>query len=246
MDVVPYSRLAEHYDRLMGHVQYETWAASINKILKRVKKKPKRLLELGAGTCQLARVLEIPGLQFRVHTDLSLPMVHASGTDFPHPRLACDGCYLPFANESFDFILMCYDAVNYLNPAQLRLLFDEVCRVLEPGGTFLFDITTEENSIQWFEDYTDAFEACGGLLVRRSNYDAEKQVQHNYIDIFEPIEGDQYRRISEHHTQYIYPVPSIYEWLAETGLQLLDLIDAISLRPATPKSERIQVIAERA
>jgi len=239
METLPYSRLAEHYDRLMGHVHYDQWAVSIAKLLKRHKHKPKRLLELGAGTCKLAIFLEIPSLEFRVHTDLSLPMLKSAMPDFTWPRAACDASAIPFADHSFDFILMCYDAVNYLDAKQIRLLFEEVKRVLVPGGIFLFDITTEENSIEWFEDYCDAFEAEGQMLVRRSSYDVASRVQHNWIDIFEPLGGDSYHRIREHHQQYIYPVPTLCEWLNECDLGLVDLVDAHTLRPATQKSDRI-------
>lgn len=245
MEAAPYSRLAEHYDRLMGHVHYEFWATSLQKILKRHKHKPAHLLELGAGTGKLARIFELPSLKSRVHTDLSFPMIHAAGADFPHPRLACDATAIPFADASFDLILMCYDAVNYLQPGQLRCLFEEAFRVLEPGGMFLFDVTTEENSLNWFEEYCDAFEASGGLLVRRSAYERSTRVQHNYIDVFEPLEGDLYRRVSEHHQQYIYSVPSLCEWVQECGLQIMDLTDATNMRPATGKSERIHFVLVR-
>lgn len=245
MDVAPYSRLAEHYDRLMGHVHYDFWAASLQKILKRHKHKPDALLELGAGTGKLATMLHIPSLTFRVHSDLSFPMIHAAGAHFPYPRLACDGSAIPFADASFDLVLMCYDAVNYLEPKGIHCLFTEVRRVLKPGGYFLFDVTTEENSLNWFEDYCDAFEASGGLLVRRSAYDREKGEQHNFIDLFEPAEGSLYVRQSEHHRQYIYPVPTLCEWIEEGGLQLADLLDAVSLRDATPKSERIHFVVRR-
>ena len=242
MDAIPYSKLAEHYDRLMGHVHYDLWANSIAKLLKRNKHKPKRLLELGAGTCKLAHYLDIPSLDLRVHTDLSLPMLQAAQPGFAWERVACDACAIPFGDAEFDFVLMCYDAVNYLSAAQIRSLFSEVKRVLEPNGLFLFDITTEENSLEWFEDYCDAFEADGKMLVRRSSYDAVTRTQHNWIDIFEPMEGDQYRRVNEHHEQYIYTVPLLCEWLGEGGLMLVDLVDAGSLRQATPKSDRIHFV----
>lgn len=246
MEVVPYSRLAEHYDRLMGHVHYDFWATSLQRILKRHKCKPESLLELGAGTGKLALNLQIPTLKFQVHSDISFPMVQAAGSEFPYPRLACDATAIPFADSCFDVILMCYDAVNYLEPRGIRRLFEEAKRVLKPGGFFLFDVTTEENSLNWFEDYCDAFEACGGLLVRRSSYDQAKKVQHNYIDVFEPLAGtDYYQRMSEHHQQYIYSIPALCEWVEECGLALTDLLDANSLREATPKSERIHFVVRR-
>lgn len=246
MEVVPYSRLAEHYDRLMGHVHYDFWASSILRILKRHKHKPESLLELGAGTGKLAGYLQIPSLQFQVHSDLSLPMVQAAGPSFAFPRLACDATAIPFADQSFDLILMCYDAVNYLSPRGFRALMEEAFRVLKPGGFFLFDVTTEENSLNWFEDYCDAFEASGGLLVRRSAYDREKGQQHNYIDVFEPMENStHYQRLSEHHCQYIYPVPTLCQWIEECGMELRDLLDSNSLRDATPKSERIHFVLRR-
>jgi SAM-dependent methyltransferase len=241
---VPYSWLSQHYDRLMGHVAYEIWANSISKILKRTKRTPRRLLELGAGTCKLAEMLTVPSLEFRVHTDLSLGMLQVAPSPYPFPRVACDATAIPFA-AGFDFVLMCYDAVNYLDPDGIKKLFSEVERVLTEDGLFLFDITTEENSIQWFEEYVDAFEASGGMLVRRSQFDAANGIQHNFFDFFVPVAGGLYERKQEHHEQFIYPVPTLCTWLAESGLRVIDLLDSQTLRAATSKSERIQVLVER-
>lgn len=239
MEVKPYSILARHYDRMMGHVEYGQWAQSLQKILKRHKCKVSRLLELGAGTCNLAKSLAWPELKVRIHTDLSFEMVRAAGADFPYARAACDATKLPFASQSFDFVLMSYDAVNYLDEAQLRELFEEVSRVLIAGGVFLFDITTETNSLEWFVDYSDAFEAEGNMLVRRSSYDQENRIQHNWIDVFSPEGEGMYKRNTEHHEQYIHTVPLLCACIEDAGLQVADLLDATTLRQATPKSERI-------
>ena len=241
--VPAYSWLAAHYDRLMGHVHYDAWAYALQRILKRHKKKPRRLLELGAGTCTLAKVLDLPSLEFQVHTDLSLPMLQNAGDGFPLPRAAADACAIPF-QPSFDLVLMCYDALNYLPPGLMRQALEEVHRVLLPEGVFLFDITTEENSLEWFEDYCDVLEVDGGMMVRRSDYDSANRVQHNHFDLFVPAGNGQYRREKEHHVQYIYPVATLLLWLEECRFQVLDVLDAHSLKTAGPKSERIHILAQ--
>ena len=228
----------------MGHVQYAQWAQSIQKILKRHKIAPHMLLELGAGTCRLAPWLSIPSLQQRVHTDLSLDMLRQAEADFPYSRVTCNATTLPFS-QKFDWVLMCYDAANYLSEQALQTMFAEIYRVLLPGGIFLFDVTTEENSLQWFEDYVDAFETSGGLLLRRSSYDAEHHEQHNFFDLFTPASAGLYERKQEHHIQYIYPILTLCSWLNECDFVVVDLLDAQNLRPAREKSERVQILATR-
>lgn len=241
-EVAPYSVLARHYDRMMGHVAYEDWAQALRKIIKRSKVKVSRLLELGAGTCNLAKHMDWPELKLRVHTDLSLEMVQAAGVDFPYSRAVCNATQLPFGNASFDFILMSYDAVNYLDEDQLSELFAEVQRVLIPGGIFIFDITTEKNSLEWFTDYSDAFEVEGCMLVRRSAYEQDTRIQHNYIDVFEPVENGLFRKVSEHHQQFIHSVPSLIQSIQNSDLEVMGLWDGQSLKEATPLSERIHVL----
>jgi len=93
-----------------------------------------RLLELGAGHCQIAQVLRRQGWQ--VHTaDLESECVaHALALGFPATRLDLNEG-VPFPDESFDFVVM-LEVLEHVVRAERAL--GEIWRVLSPGGFLLF------------------------------------------------------------------------------------------------------------
>lgn len=83
--------------------------------------KPGRTLELGGG----------PG-NFKAFNDAARMEVVSTDIVFtPWLDAVCDGHYLPFADASFDNIVM-IDVLHHL--AKPRLFFAEAQRVLKPGG----------------------------------------------------------------------------------------------------------------
>lgn len=116
----------------------------------------KRVLEVGCGrgggTAYVARYLKPHAI---VGVDLA-----ASAIAFCKAHYRLDNLHfergnaenLPFADGSFDVLLNVESSICYANVAQF---FQEVVRVLRPGGHFLYaDIRSREEISQWLEQLT--------------------------------------------------------------------------------------------
>lgn len=106
------------------------------------------VLEVGAGAAQGSRY--VAGLGARVvASDLSGGMLAAArridtGRDSDVPLVQCDGCVLPFADESFDVVFTAYGVLPFVVGGQR--FFDEAARVLRPGGRL---VAAEPHPIRW-------------------------------------------------------------------------------------------------
>ena len=65
-----------------------------------------------------------------------------------------------FEAETFDALIAVADVMNYMNPEELIVFFQEVARVLKKGGFFLGDI----NTLYGFEAVAD-----GVMVKKRAN-----------------------------------------------------------------------------
>jgi SAM-dependent methyltransferase len=100
-----------------------------------------RALEIGAGTGYFSLNLQRAGVIGEATcTDISPGMLaalqaNADRLHFDVETVACDAAELPFEDDSFDLVLG--HAVLHHLPA-LERSFDELVRVLRPGGTLFF------------------------------------------------------------------------------------------------------------
>ena len=113
-------------------------------------RKPKRLLEIAAGTGVVTRVLAFRLADTEiVATDLNQPMIdHAVslGTARPVEWRQADAMELPFDDESFDAVVCQFGVMFFPDRAKA---YAETRRVLRPGGVFIFNTwdRIEENDI---------------------------------------------------------------------------------------------------
>lgn len=98
------------------------------------------ILDCGCGTGEMARMLCM------LRPDLRITLLNKSLAQLRHcpvPRLAGDMHALPFLDESFDAVLLCYT----LGYGAIAPVFREIRRVLKPGGTLvLADMTSAEDT----------------------------------------------------------------------------------------------------
>jgi demethylmenaquinone methyltransferase/2-methoxy-6-polyprenyl-1,4-benzoquinol methylase len=122
-----------------------------------------RILDIGCGTGELARlVARHYGSARVVGADFTRAMLEnatqasarrAEGTRIEYARATA--LKLPFADGSFDLVTNAFVARNL---SDLRLAFQEVHRVLRPGGVFLtLEITEPDSSLvhRFFHAYFD-------------------------------------------------------------------------------------------
>ncbi|RTL64129.1 MAG: class I SAM-dependent methyltransferase [Pseudonocardiaceae bacterium] len=127
----------------------------------------RRVLEVGCGSAPCSRWLATQGAS-PVALDLSASMLrHAraagTGTGVPVPLVQAGAEHLPFADASFDIACSAFGAVPFV--ADPRQVMREVCRVLKPGGRWVFAVN---HPMRWvFPDDPGP----DGLVVGQSYFD---------------------------------------------------------------------------
>lgn len=110
------------------------------------------VLEIGAGPGEVSGYLSRLGVSC-LGTDLSPQMIEQARECFPATRFEVQDFFqLTYPDQSFCGVVGFYAIVN-LRPEQIDLVFQEVHRVLQPDGRFLFSFHIREH-----EDKTEVAE----------------------------------------------------------------------------------------
>lgn len=133
--------MPEYYDRILGHAQFDVFAADL---VRRLPSKPQGdVLELACGTGVVTRRLREhlhAGVRL-VASDISKAMLgYAQGKLQKVPGIEwreADAGALPFGDESFGAVI-CAFGVMFV--PDKKAVFREARRVLRQGGTFLFNV----------------------------------------------------------------------------------------------------------
>ena len=242
-----YDALAPIYDRIMNHVAYEEWIRLIERVIEKyAATRAPSILELGGGTGVLAGLLMRRGFRCVV-TDRSFAMCSEAHRRKAAPAVCADALAIP-AKGPFDLMLFLYDGINYLQSLdEYEHLFAEAARCLAPGGLFLFDITTEANSMHHFLDYLECDDWGDYAYIRRSYYNRDTRQQHNDITIFRQIGEDPrfYEKFVEHHSQRVFSAQAIAGAVPVDHFSIQGIWDGYSFREHRSQSERIHFLLKK-
>lgn len=241
-----YSSLAPFYDAIMLHVEYEDWAQLIRKIINLYFGRKKiSLFEIGGGTGTLGKTLQSYKIDYQ-GSDLSYEMARVANRK-NLSFLCADALSLPI-KKKFDMILFLYDGINYLKTlSDYKKLFCNVFSLLEPGGLFLFDITTETNSQRYFTNYHSLDEISGSTIFRSSYYIASKKLQCNDFQIFTPLEKDAslFSKQCENHIQKLFTPTQICSVIPDNLFKIIGIWDEFSMLKYNKHSERIHFLLQK-
>jgi malonyl-CoA O-methyltransferase len=150
-----FHRQASDYDRYA--VVQKTVVERILGTLQAQTVDPERILDVGAGTGRLlARLHDLYPHAFTVGADLAFGMCQAASAtvDSDGVRLVnADAERLPFSAGSFDLVL---STSTYQWLTTLDVAFQEVHRVLSPGGVFCFALFGEKTLFELRDSYKAA------------------------------------------------------------------------------------------
>jgi len=137
-----FTRIAHRYDlmnRLMTAGQDVRWRKQV--IQQAKLKSNARLLDLGAGTGDLAReaIAQQPDVKV-VAADFTLKMMRVGQLSGTLPWSAADALSLPFANDTFDAIV---SGFLMRNVGDIQQALKEQFRTLKPGGRIVILDTTK-------------------------------------------------------------------------------------------------------
>jgi len=135
------------YERYLVPLIFESYAADLAARI--AAQKPRRVLELAAGTGVLTRALAdaLPANTAIVATDLNQAMLdHALSIGTPQhvDWQRANAIELPFPNESFDTVVCQFGVMFFPDKS---IAYAEAKRVFRPGGLFAFNVwdRIEEN-----------------------------------------------------------------------------------------------------
>jgi len=242
---VRYGALAPIYDRIMSHVEYDEWILLLQKIAKKhIKKDAISIFELGGGTGILGEKLINLGYKY-IGSDYSYFMSREA-IKRKLPFLCADARSLPIKKQ-FDIVLFLYDGINYLNSVdEYRLLFNQVADCMEGGGIFLFDITTEYNSVNHFYDILDYEDYDDCSVIRHSYYNELTTTQHNDFTIFAHQKNTEfYKKFTDKHEQKVFPPQMIEEVIPGSKFDIVGIWDDFKMKKYTSRSERIHFCLRR-
>jgi ubiquinone/menaquinone biosynthesis C-methylase UbiE len=151
--------IPEFYERYLVPLIFHPYALDL--AARVTSAKPKRVLEIAAGTGVVTRALasQLPVTTQIVATDLNPPMLeHAKTLMGQNDRIewkAADAQSLPFENESFDAVVCQFGVMFFSDKAQA---FKEARRVLKSSGLYYFSVWDKISNNEFAELVTQAVE----------------------------------------------------------------------------------------
>jgi ubiquinone/menaquinone biosynthesis C-methylase UbiE len=141
-----------YYDNLLGPFLFEPFG---KEMAHRVSShQVQSVLEIAAGTGRVTRHLreQLPSSVKLVASDLSPDMLEVAKKKFtPDQKVewaVADMQHLPFESNSFDLVVCQY---GIMFPPDKQRVFEEVYRVLKPGGVFLFSTWEKTDRVEIFK-----------------------------------------------------------------------------------------------
>lgn len=247
-----YSVLAKVYDTLMEDVDYEAWADFIDEIMQTHHPDPVEIMELACGTGSISFSLAELECYHVFATDKSPEMIEIAREKAQEQNLDVEFDVMDFENihstQKFDVVFTVFDSVNYLHTdEQVLKMLEGVYQILKPGGLFIFDFSTPQNSIEAVE-YLDNDAGRDGnfRFFRESKYDAAAQFHYNIFDIEELSEDGEnvintYREV---HKQRIYTLKEMLSIVRQTSYNLIAKYEDFELDDADKNSTRVTMVLE--
>lgn len=219
-----YSFFAEFYDRFMVHVDYQSWITMIFTWLKHfLPDDPEKVLEMACGTANISEQLVFRGLEVDA-CDASPFMLYEASQKCFKPRLflAFLQDKLPFENR-YDLILCLFDSINYLQETQqIASCFHSAAGALKPGGVFVFDISTINNSRENFFDYTQQHRFKDAQILHHASFDELNLRQRSSLTLFRK-KAFTYTMSEEHHCQRVYRHTEMMSLIAGCEMELVGI-----------------------
>ncbi len=238
----PYSGIAEAYDYMLRHVDYEQWYQYIKNIMTRYVDNPETVLELGCGTGKFGA--KFSSDNYKIYgIDKSLNMLRVSKTRaFRSFRIICADIRNFYLKVKFDFIFSVHDTMNYqLTDGDVRKVFSSVKEVMHEKSVFMFDITTEHNINRFFDNKTSFYKTRGMNIMWSNTYDRDKK---HIISMFN-IRYSDGRIFNEEHVQKIYTRNEIEIILVEEGFEILNVLSDYTYEAPSDQTIMINFIVKK-
>lgn len=245
-----YTGFAKVYDLFMEDVPYKEWSRWIAEMLRAHGIEDGLVLDLACGTGVMTELLAEAGYdmigidQSEEMLERALDRKEQSGHDILY--LCQDMKEFELYGTVRAIVSVC-DSMNYVleEEAFLDILTAAAENYLDYGGLFLFDLNTEYKYRMLLGEQTIAENREEGSFIWENSYDEEEKINEYELTLFIREDSGYYRKYEEVHYQRAYPLDTVKELVARSGLKLLQVCDAYTGEPVREDSERICVVCRR-
>ncbi|MCR5836157.1 MAG: class I SAM-dependent methyltransferase [Lachnospiraceae bacterium] len=135
------------------------------------------------------------------------------------------------------------DSINYITDYDdLVTVFKLVNNYLDPGGVFIFDLSTKSKFEQIGESVI-AEDREESSFIWDNYYYEDECINEYQLSIFIKGEDGRYDKFSETHYQRAYSLEEVKSALTEAGLEFVAAYEAFTHEDVKEENERIYVIA---
>ncbi|HRC86096.1 MAG TPA: class I SAM-dependent methyltransferase [Thermoanaerobaculia bacterium] len=198
---------------------------------------PRTVLDLACGAGRHTEVMRQRGWR-AVGVDLSITLL----AERPGlPRVGADMRALPFAAESFDWVLNFFTSFGYFESERENfLVLEEVARVLRAGGSLVIDLLNPEPTLAGLRP-GERRELEGRSVEIERWYDAGRGRINKRIRLVSPEEPP--RTFLESVRAYRHE--EVAQGLRWAGLELAASYGNFSAEPYSSESERMILVARK-
>lgn len=241
--VPPYAVLAEIYDQVMDHVNYDQWAGYLDQLLCKHGHKVHIVLDASCGTGVLDRQLQKKGYSLW-GCDVSLMMVKKACDRAETTNFWCGDVRHLSVHRKPHAIISTYDSMNYLMTAdEWQQALDRFYQALPIKGVLIFDVSTVYNSKTAFQRYVQKETTLAGTYWRNSYYRPRSSIQYNEFKIV--LTREPQVTYHEIHKQKILSLQKVLEHIAASRFALLAAYADFTFQPAREQAERLHFVLQK-
>ncbi len=243
-----YNRFAYVYDRMGSDNFSVRMFGYTQKILSRLRYRPRAVLDLACGTGSVAVMWAKNNLSV-FGVDGSTHMLEMAGKKARREKVKIEFSLQPMTSfslpQNVDLVTCYFDSVNYLlRTNDLVDCFRAVNRVLYPGGYFIFDSNTPEAMKVLWGSQTYADETDDMAWIWKNCY-YPKAKRAEIKAAFFVRKGKNWERFDEIHTERGYTVTEIKKALKSADLKIVHIYECLKFAKPDRKTMRIAVVARK-
>ncbi len=248
MDMEPYSRFAEVYDRV-GCLSFSQHVLPyLHKLLERYHFPGKRILDLACGTGELALKLASDGFEV-MGLDRSAAMLKKAKEKARRDGLEVN--YLQGDMRDFlipqkvDLVTCLFDSINYiLRYDELESVFGNVYRALNPQGMFIFDMNTIYGLSRGWDDKKTGEDLGDLAVIWDYSWDEGIRLATLEVTVFQK-KGGVYQKFKEVHKERGYDPKSVAKALKRKGLEVLNRFRCMGFDKPRKDTQRVMWVCRK-
>lgn len=233
MKMNSYTKFAALYDSLMhSDVKYDEWADYIENLFDLCGKNPNIVCDLACGTGNMTLPLAERGYEM-IGVDRSFDMLSVAREKAQ--KNSADIIFLEQDMKALDLyggcdaFLCMIDGFNYiLNPNSLYSVAKRIKTCfLEPGGIFIFDISSEYKLREYIGNNTFIHDGEEIFYAWENKYYENLKMCEMYLNFFVK-DKNSYKRFGERHMQRAYTQEEIRKIFLAAGFEKVDAYSPLS------------------